>query len=234
MIDNKKYLKDVSSLYSTAQRVKKYVVAELDKIDEKYRKIIAEEKKRLNEQLEVLNAQIKFYAGIVNPEEIPAPEESESKAEQTPAVEEEPVITDTIFPENNESEEVVESDPVAEDAGEPAGVPDAGIPSSDAVAADKPAESSEEEKKELEDEDMAKDLNGVIKKEKSDKEKSDLDAEEDANWTERIESGELKEVAFEESNTETEGDPSQWPEYQEKQKPAVQETADDWSDVQWN
>lgn len=195
MIDNKKYLKDVSSLYSTAQRVKKYVVAELDKIDEKYRKIIAEEKKKLNEQLEVLNAQIKFYAGIVSPEETPASEESEPKAEQTPAIEEEPVITDTIFPENNEPEDIAEPDPVAEDAGEPAGdtVPDEPAPAP-----------------------------------------KDLDAEEDAEWTERIESGELKEVAFEESNTETEGDPSQWPEYQEKQKPAVQETADDWSDVQWN
>lgn len=195
MIDNKKYLKDVASMYSTAQRVKKYVVAELDKIDEKYRKIIAEEKKRLNEQLEVLNAQIKFYAGIVSPEETPAPEDSEPKAEQTPAVEEEPVITDTIFPENNEPEEIVEPDPMAEDAGEPAG---------DTVL-DEPAPAPK-----------------------------DLDAEEDAEWTERIESGELKEVAFEESNTETEGDPSQWPEYQEKQKPAVQETVDDWSDVQWN
>lgn len=195
MIDNKKYFKDVSSLYSTAQRVKKYVVAELDKIDEKYRKIIAEEKKQLNEQLEVLNAQIKFYSGIVNPEETPASEESEPKAEQTPVVEEEPVITDTIFPENNEPEEVVEPAPVAEDAGESAG---------DTVL-DEPAPAPK-----------------------------DLDAEEDADWTERIESGELKEVAFEESNTETEGDPSQWPEYQEKQKPAVQETADDWSDVQWN
>lgn len=195
MIDNKKYLKDVSSLYSTAQRVKKYVVAELDKIDEKYRKIIAEEKKKLNEQLEVLNAQIKFYAGIVSPEETPAPEESEPKTEQTPAVEEEPVITDTIFPENNEPEETAEPTPVAEDAGEPAGD----------TFPDEPAPAPK-----------------------------DLDAEEDAEWTERIESGELKEVAFEESNTETEGDPSQWPEYQEKQKPAVQETADDWSDVQWN
>ena len=195
MIDNKKYLKDVSSMYATAQRVKKYVVAELDKIDEKYRKIIAEEKKKLNEQLEVLNAQIKFYAGIVSPEETPTPEESEPKVEQTLAVEEEPVITDTIFPENNEPEDTAEPAPVAEDAGEPAG---------DTVF-DEPAPAPK-----------------------------DLDAEEDAEWTERIESGELKEVAFEESNTETEGDPSQWPEYQEKQKPAVQETADDWSDVQWN
>ena len=195
MIDNKKYLKDVSSLYSTAQRVKKYVVAELDKIDEKYRKIIAEEKKKLNEQLEVLNAQIKFYAGIVSPEETPASEESEPKAEQTPAVEEEPVITDTIFPENNEPEDTAEPAPVAEDTGEPAGN----------TVFDEPAPAAK-----------------------------DLDAEEDAEWTERIESGELKEVAFEESNTETEGDPSQWPEYQEKQKSAVQETADDWSDVQWN
>lgn len=206
MIDNKKYLKDVSSLYSTAQRVKKYVVAELDKIDEKYRKIIAEEKKRLNEQLEVLNAQIKFYAGIVNPEETSASEESEPKAEQIPAVEEEPIITDTIFPENNEPEDIAESAPVVEDAGEPAGVPVDSKPASDEQSA-----------------------NGA-----SAKTAADLDAEEDDEWNQRIESGELKEVAFEESNTETEGDPSQWPEYQEKQKPAIQETADDWSDVQWN
>ena len=206
MIDNKKYLKDVASMYSTAQRVKKYVVAELDKIDEKYRKIIAEEKKRLNEQLDVLNAQIKFYAGIVSPEETPASEDSEPKAEQMPAVEEEPVITDTIFPENNEPEETAEPAPVAEDAGELAGVPVDSKPASDEQSAD-----------------------GT-----SAKIAADLDAEEDDEWNQRIESGELKEVAFEESNTETEGDPSQWPEYQEKQKPAVQETADDWSDVQWN
>ena len=215
MIDNKKYLKDVSSMYSTAQRVKKYVVAELDKIDEKYRKIIAEEKKKLNEQLEVLNAQIKFYASIVNPEETPA----EEKAEEAPAEEQkeevEEKIQDTIFPENNEPDE--------------------------------------EEKKEAEDEEIAEDLNDAIQQEKGEMEEEnpvketqrqnenaeqaaprDLDAEEDAEWDQRIESGELKEVPFEQSDTQQQGDPNQWPEYEEKKEVAVQETADDWSDVdQW-
>ena len=182
MLDNKKYLKDVSSMYSTAQRVKKYVVAELDKIDEKYRKIIAEEKKKLNEQLEVLNAQIKFYAGIVSPEETPAPEESEFKEEQTPIVEEEPVITDTIFPENNEPEDTAESAPVAKDAGEPAGntVPDEPAPAS-----------------------------------------KNLDAEEGADWTERIESGELKEV---EQPEWTSTDPAEdWPAMEEPKREEEEE-----------
>jgi len=197
MIDNKKYLKDVSSMYSTAQRIKKYVVAELDKIDEKYRKIIAEEKKKLNEQLEVLNAQIKFYAGIVNPEETSV----EEKTEETPAEEQkeevEEKIQDTIFPENNEE--------------------------------------SEEEKKEAEDEAIAEDLNNAIEEEKEEAQQEalrDLDAEEDAEWDQRIESGELKEVPFEQSNTEEQGDPNQWPEYEEKKEEIPAQTVEeDWGNI---
>lgn len=208
MIDNKKYLKDVSSMYATAQRVKKYVMAELEKIDEKYRKIIAEEKGKLNEQLMVLNAQIKFYADIVNPEEMPVEQTSE-KTEKEVVEEAEPVIADTIFPENNEPEEVTEPDSVAEDAGKPAGVPDAGVSSPDAVNTDKPTEPSKEEKKESEGEKIIEAPDEIAPLDNAG-------------------------LVFDESSTALEGDPNNWPEYQPKEKVAVQEEADDWSDVQWN
>ena len=143
MIDNKKYLKDVSSLYSTAQRVKKYVIAELDKIDEKYRKIIAEEKKNLNEQLEVLNSQIQFYASIVGAgekaEEAPVEEQKEEVEEE---------IQDTIFPENNEpAEENKEESEDEKTEEEPAPVPADGDDATDSVLSDWPDEQVQEKAK---------------------------------------------------------------------------------------
>ena len=193
MIDNKKYLKDVSSMYSTAQRVKKYVVAELDKIDEKYRKIIAEEKKKLNEQLEVLNAQIKFYAGIVNPEDAPAEEKTEETPAEEPKEEVEEKIQDTIFPENN-VEEKEETD------------------------------EERHERFEKEDEEMAEELQEVIEEEEQ----------------ELADAGPEVQKEFIESNTQEEGDPNQWPEYEEKQElasvegmkeiPVMEET--EWGDIE--
>ena len=195
MLDNKKYLKDVSALYSSANKVKKHIINELDKIDEKYRRLIAEEKKKLTEQLAVINAQLECFGALVPEEKDAAAAELEKEKEvkEKPASEVNLKIVDTIFPENNEEE-------------------------------------AEEEKKEKEDEENAEDLNDAIEEEKG--ELNPLDAEEDAEWDERIQSGELKEVQFEESNTEEEGDPNKWPEFAKKELPVVEDT--DWGDVdQW-
>ena len=106
MLDNKKYLKDVSALYSSANKVKKHIINELDKIDEKYRKLIAEEKKKLTEQLAVINAQLECFGALVPEEKDAAAAELEKEKEvkEKPASEVNLKIVDTIFTENNEEE----------------------------------------------------------------------------------------------------------------------------------
>ena len=98
MIDNKKFLKEISNIIASAEKAKKVVLAEMDKVDEKYRKLADEEKKNLNEILANLNSQIKLYAPIVNQET------AEAVVADT-AVEEEEKVVDTVFPENNEEED---------------------------------------------------------------------------------------------------------------------------------
>ena len=165
--DNKKLLKEFAAIYAASNRAKQAAVAELGRIDEKYKRLAEEEKKSLNELVESLDKQLAYYGPLLgNDPEVKAPKAEEpvteggpsNEPEQQPEPEEEPVIQDTLFPENNEPDEneaPAEPAPVAESPGEPAGVP-----ASDAPAA---VESS-------------------------------LDKEEDDKWNKRIESGELKEV----------------------------------------
>lgn len=156
--------------------------AELDVIDEKYRKLIEEEKKSLKSQLAEATKQLKVWEKLFSSFDSTMVQEAlgyeatatveeadEPKVETNATVEEaEPIITDTIFPENNESEDTTEPAPVAEDAGEPVGDP---VP-------DEPAPAPK-----------------------------NLDEEEDADWNQRIESGELK--------------PVDWPEEQPAEKKEV-------------
>lgn len=97
MIDNNKLAKELSAIYASSNKAKKSVVAEIAKVDEKYRKLAEQEKAELNKTLEMLDAQLKYYGTILG---LSKKDENEVKEEKEEAIE------DTIFPENNE--EVVE------------------------------------------------------------------------------------------------------------------------------
>lgn len=133
---------------------------DLEYIDEKYRKLIAEEKKALKVNLAEYKVQMKQYEKmfssfdatavkeVLGDFESTVTEEPDAVTETTDSASEEQAVFDTIFPDNNEEEEAEDKE------GEKEAVP---------VLA----------------------------------EKKDLDAEEDAEWDERIESGEIKKVSQE-------------------------------------
>jgi hypothetical protein len=157
---------------------------DLEVIDEKYRKIIADEKKTLKSNLAEYKAQMKQYEKmfssfdatavkeVLGDFESTATEEPDETVESTPTAEEEETVFDTVYPENNAKEE--------------------------------------EEEKENEDE---KELVPVLAEEKK-----DLDAEEDAEWEEKIESGELVEVAPKKEVPVLETSEDGWPEFPEDWK----------------
>ena len=149
--------------------------AELDVIDEKYRKLIEEEKKSLKSQLAEATKQLKVWEKLFSSFDTTMVEEAlgyEVNSTADEIVEEpEPVVTDTIFPENNESEDTNEPTPVAESNVESAGVHAGGESAPDGEPA----------------------VTG-----------KDLGEEEDDEWNQRIESGELKEVPANEGITKEE------------------------------
>jgi len=111
-----KLAKEFEKIRASLFKSKKLILADIDKIDEKYRRLAQEEKKNLTENLGILNEQLKYYDNMLggvseNTEDI-------SVEEQKP--EEEPKIQDTIFPENNEPETKEETaEPAIEDAPQP-------------------------------------------------------------------------------------------------------------------
>ena len=107
-----KLVKEFEKIYASLGKSKKLILADIDKIDEKYRKLAQEEKKNLTESLAVLNEQMKYYASMLGnkTEEVNVEEQKD----------EEPVIEDTIFPENNVQEEKVETTATVEKFEEPA------------------------------------------------------------------------------------------------------------------
>lgn len=131
-----KLVKEFEKIRVSLAKSKKLILADIDKIDEKYRRLAQEEKKSLTESLGILNEQLKYYDNMLSG----APVNAEDTSAEEQKSEEEPKIQDTIFPENNEPEET---------------------------------EKQEE----------AKETKAV-----------DLDAEEDAEWEQKIQSGEIKEV----------------------------------------
>ena len=101
-----KLVKEFEKIRTSLAKSKKLIIADIDKIDEKYRKLAQEEKKNLTENLAVLNEQLKYYDKMLDGE--PIVEEADEKSEyvEPDPVEEAPEMTiqDTIFPENNEPE----------------------------------------------------------------------------------------------------------------------------------
>ncbi len=99
-ITNKKLLKNFKSILSSSVAAKEIVASEIEKVDEKYRKLAEAEKSDLTEQMKVLDDQIKLYSSLVQGNE---PEQQEAPAEEK--------VVDTVFPENNaEEDEVAEED----------------------------------------------------------------------------------------------------------------------------
>lgn len=166
-----KLVKEFEKIRTSLAKSKKLVLSDIDKIDEKYRKLAQEEKKSLTESLAVLNEQLKYYDKMLDGE--PIVEETDEKSEyvEPDPVEEAPEMTiqDTIFPENNEPE---------------------------------------------------------TKDEKREEKSVDLDAEEDAEWDEKIQSGEIKEVKSDVEDT-FEGWPEPVEEKKQEEEPVPVITTDD-------
>ena len=166
-----KLAKEFEKIRASLTKSKKIILSDMEKIDEKYRRLAQEEKKNLTESLAILNEQLKFYDSKVAKPVVPAddPVDEPEEEEEETAEEEEETVTDTLFPENNEENEEespAEPDPVAEVTGLPDGAPASGESSSDkehdGFASDvdddgeeKAAEEEEEPWKEVSDEEPA-------------------------------------------------------------------------------
>lgn len=106
MID--KLVKEFEKIRASLAKSKKLILVDIDKIDEKYRKLAQEEKKSLTESLAILNEQLKYYDKMLDGK--PVVEETSEESVDADTMEdapkeEEKAIEDTIFPENNEPEE---------------------------------------------------------------------------------------------------------------------------------
>lgn len=111
-----KLVKEFEKIRASLTKSKKLIVADIDKIDEKYRRLAQEEKKSLTESLAVLNEQLKYYDKMLANEPVQVEsgeDEREDFVELEPGAvlpepkdDKEPAIEDTIFPENNEPEKV--------------------------------------------------------------------------------------------------------------------------------
>lgn len=110
---SKKLLKEIRSILSASEKAKKIALAELEKIDEKYKALAESEKSELKRTVAMLDAQISAYGPMLQ-------EESEEKtdaetAPDSPESESEEKVVDTLFEDNNaeessESEEDTESE----------------------------------------------------------------------------------------------------------------------------
>ena len=131
-----KLTKEFEKIRVSLTKSKKIILADIDKIDEKYRKLAQEEKKSLTEGLSVLNEQLKYYDNMLKGVKI----EEEAPAEEAAEEEEEETVKDTLFPDNNEEneEEPKETEKVAEVTGLPDGAPASDNPVSDTESDDIP------------------------------------------------------------------------------------------------
>ena len=67
MTDNKKLIKEFNNMLASSEKARKLVQSEIEKVDEKYRKLAEEEKKELNATADMLDSQIKYYKTILTP-----------------------------------------------------------------------------------------------------------------------------------------------------------------------
>ena len=88
---NKKLTKEIKAIITATENAKALAQTELDKIDAKYKALADKEKAELTKTVKFLNSQLATYVTLLG-------EEKES------------AITDTVFPENNETESVEDAD----------------------------------------------------------------------------------------------------------------------------
>lgn len=135
---------------------------DLEVIDEKYRKLIAEEKKTLKSNLTEYKAQLKQYEKMFATFDSTAVKEVLGDFESSSTEEEEPTVFDTVYPENNETEEPVESATEADavsadsvsataevDAAEPVELTPEQKEAEDMAMSGEPMQAIEEEKQEI-------------------------------------------------------------------------------------
>ena len=60
-----KLAKEFEKIRASLTKSKKLILADIDKIDEKYRRLAQEEKKSLTESLGILNEQLKYYDNML-------------------------------------------------------------------------------------------------------------------------------------------------------------------------
>lgn len=151
---NKKFMKEIKSIFVSSEKAKKLALAELDKIDAKYKALAEKEKAELNNVVKNLDAMLDMYRPLIESSDEPVidstvddtlpfsdddvVEEQEVAEEPTETVAEEPVI---------EAEVPAEQEPefdgagfTAEDNNEP-----------EMVAEEQSVEESEDEQSEDED-----------------------------------------------------------------------------------
>ena len=116
MID--KLVKEFEKIRSSLTKSKKLILSEIDKIDDKYRKLAEEEKKSLMANLSAVNDQLKYFDNMLGGAAEEPAEESTDDAVEEPVAQEEPeMVVDTIYKENNiqdEADEVFEQETVEE------------------------------------------------------------------------------------------------------------------------
>lgn len=146
---NKKFMKEIKSIFVSSEKAKKLAIAELDKIDAKYKALAEKEKAELNNVVKNLDAMLDMYRPMIESSDEPVIDSavddtlpfSDDDVVEEQGVTEEPVI---------EAEVPTEQEPefdgagfTAEDNKEP-----------ETVAEEQPAEESDEpEREQSEDED---------------------------------------------------------------------------------
>ncbi len=103
LTDNKKLIREIRSIIECSEKAKKFALAEIDKIDAKYRALAEKEKSELNDTIKLLDSQITKYSSILAEDSVDDEPETpavEQETEDTVPAEEE--VVDTLFPENNE------------------------------------------------------------------------------------------------------------------------------------
>ena len=104
-----KLAKEFEKIRTSLNKSKKFILADIDKIEEKYRKLADAEKKSLMDSLSVLNDQLKYYDAMLGNQDNAVVDESDSEAEEftdndnLPSADE--AVVDTVYPENNAQEE---------------------------------------------------------------------------------------------------------------------------------
>lgn len=102
LTDNKKLIKEIRSIIECSEKAKKFALAEIDKIDAKYKAMAEKEKSELNDTIKLLDSQITKYSSILaedSAENEPETTVTEPVTEETEQTDGE--VVDTLFPENN-------------------------------------------------------------------------------------------------------------------------------------